>query len=107
MSGWLEVELRGQLHGASWLRIAVHVGCIDTSNRCDGAELPWSVGEITVRIGEVRMVESVEGFQTQLQIALTIAAQGDILCKFQVRVVEAWSMEEVPLHIAEGTESLW
>ena len=66
-----------------------------------------STAEISARILEIRVIEGIECLNSQLDIAaLMVGEDHEVLGKLQVGVVEAGAVEEVPLHIAVGSNRL-
>jgi hypothetical protein len=102
LGAMLEVNLCADLGSTTGLRIG---GLSSETSRLNDRErlAKGRVVEIAIRLCKVRMVEHVVRFEPQLQIAMAVLTQREILIEFQIRVVKSRTMEEVSARVAEGS----
>src|ERR1700734_650211 len=86
VSGWRrsEVNFARDLNGAARRRVAVSFGARD--HVCHLPEI--LAGEIAARRCKVGMVEGVETFQAQLNVARSIGRNREVFGDAQIRVIE-------------------
>ena len=89
----LEIEFTGKLNGATWLRIAAGIDrLIDGVDRSEDGRTGT---EVTVRTGEIRVIEGVVRFQSQLNIPRAVRpSDRQILVDLKVGIVESRAVEK-------------